>query len=56
MQALNINVESSFRDYCTSMSTFWREDELYGDAAPQNKIVPQSIEFLPILTVDSKYL
>lgn len=56
MQALNITVESSFQDYCTNMSTFWREDELYGDTSPETKIEPHTIEFLPLLTTDSKYL
>jgi hypothetical protein len=56
MQALNITVESSFNDYCKAMSTFWREDELYGSTSPETKIEPQNIEFLPLLTVESPYL
>lgn len=51
-----MNVESSFNDYCTNMSQFWREDELYGSITPQAKIQAASIEFHPLLTVDSKYL
>jgi hypothetical protein len=38
------------------MSTFWREDELYGDTSPETRIEPHTIEFLPLLTTDSKYL
>ena len=51
-----MNVESSFKDYCTNMSQLWREDELYGSITPQAKIQAKSIEFHPLLTVDSKYL
>lgn len=56
MQALNIDVESSFKDYCTGIANFWKEDELYGTTTPETKIEPASIEFLPVLTPNSKYL
>lgn len=43
MDALNMTVDSSFKDYCTLMSHFWREDELYGSTTPETKIEPSSL-------------
>ncbi len=43
MNTLQISVENSYSDYCKSLQTFWKEDELYGSTSPENKIVPQDL-------------
>jgi len=43
MNALQMTVESSYSDYCKSLQTFWKEDELYGSTTPEYKIVSQDL-------------
>ena len=56
MAAMGLTVDSSFGDYCSSMQSFWREDDLYGDTTPAAVIEAESLEFKNLLTTDSKYL
>ena len=56
MNALGMNVDNSFDDYCQCMNKFWKEDELYGSTSEKNVIDPEKLEFRELLTHDSKYL
>ena len=56
MAALEITADSSFQDYCQSLSKFWKEDELYGSTTESKMILPEHLEFKDLLTTNSPFL